>query len=130
MFDSKGLRTIARDLAIKARAAQSNEEKIALTSRAKSYLLLAKNAEWLQSTEEFLKAIEGGKRWPHPTGHRAPPRSEGPPVFDGIPRPFHPYTDGDQRLVRAEAARELIRRDLAAHRQAIAKIQAEDTGVR
>ena len=67
MFDSEGLRTTARDLAIKARAAESNEEKIALTSRAKSYLLLAKNAEWLQSTDEFLKAIEKGKRWPHPT---------------------------------------------------------------
>ena len=51
----------------KARAAQSNEEKLALASRAKSYLLLAKNAEWLQSTDEFLKAIENGKRWPHPT---------------------------------------------------------------
>jgi len=67
MFDSEGLRTTARDLVIKARAAPSNEEKLALASRAKSYLLLAKNAEWLQSTDEFLKAIENGKRWPHPT---------------------------------------------------------------
>jgi hypothetical protein len=67
MFDSEGLRTIARDLTIQARAAGSNDEKIALTARAKSYLLLAKNAEWLQSTAEFLKAIENGKRWPHPT---------------------------------------------------------------
>ena len=46
MFDSEGLRSIARDLTIKARAAPSNEEKLALASRAKSYLLLAKNAEW------------------------------------------------------------------------------------
>ena len=67
MFDSEGLRTTARDLTIKARAAQSNEEKLALASRAKSYLLLAKNAEWLASTDEFLKAVEGGTRWPHPT---------------------------------------------------------------
>jgi len=67
MFDSEGLRTTARDLVIKARAAESSEEKIVLTARAKSYLLLAKNAEWLQSTDEFLKAIENGKRWPHPT---------------------------------------------------------------
>ena len=67
MFDSEGLRTTARDLAIKARATESYEEKIALTAMAKSYLLLAKNAEWLQSTDEFLKAIENGKRWPHPT---------------------------------------------------------------
>ena len=67
MYDSEGLRTIARDLAIQARAAGTNEEKIALTARAKSYLLLSKNAEWLQSTDEFLKAIESGKRWPHPT---------------------------------------------------------------
>jgi hypothetical protein len=67
MFDSEGLRTSARDLAIKARAAESNEEKLALTSRAKSYLLLAKNAEWLESTDVFLKAVENGKRWPHPT---------------------------------------------------------------
>ena len=66
MFDSEGLRSTARDLTIKARAAQSNEEKLALASRAKSYLLLAKNAEWLASTDEFLKAVEGGTRWPHP----------------------------------------------------------------
>ena len=67
MFDSEGLRTTARDLTIKARAAQSNEEKLALASRAKSYLLLAKNAEWLASTDQFLTAVENGKRWPHPT---------------------------------------------------------------
>ena len=67
MFDSEGLRTMARDLTIKARAAESNEEKIALASRAKSYLLLAKNAEWLASTDQFLTAVENGKRWPHPT---------------------------------------------------------------
>ena len=67
MFDPEGFRTAARDLAIKARAAESNDEKLALTARAKSYLLLAKNAEWLASTDEFLKAIENGKRWPHPT---------------------------------------------------------------
>ena len=66
MFDSEGLWTMARDLTIKARAAESNEEKIALTSRAKSYLLLAKNAEWLASTDEFLKAVEDGTSWPHP----------------------------------------------------------------
>jgi len=67
MFDSEGLRTTARDLTIEARAAESNEEKLALVSRAKSYLLLAKNAEWLASTDEFLKAVENGSRWPHPT---------------------------------------------------------------
>ena len=61
MFNSEGLRTTARDLTIKARAAQSNEEKLALASRAKSYLLLAKNAEWLASTDEFLKAVEDGR---------------------------------------------------------------------
>ena len=66
MFDSEGLRTTARDLVIKARAAPSNEEKLALASRAKSYLLLAKNAEWLASTDEFLKAVEDGTSWPHP----------------------------------------------------------------
>ena len=67
MFDSEGLRTTARELTIKARAAGSNEEKLALASRAKSYLLLAKNAEWLASTDEFLKAVEDGTSWPHPT---------------------------------------------------------------
>ena len=67
MFDSEGLRTTARDLTIKARAAETNEEKIALVARAKSYLLLAKNADWLASTDEFLKAVENGRRWPHPT---------------------------------------------------------------
>ena len=66
MFDSEGLRTSARALTIKARAAQGNEEKLALASRAKSYLLLAKNAEWLASTDEFLKAVEDGTSWPHP----------------------------------------------------------------
>jgi hypothetical protein len=72
MFDSEGLRTRARDLTIKARAAETNEEKLALASKAKSYLLLAKNAEWLASTDEFLKAVDAGTRWPHPiagTGH-------------------------------------------------------------
>ena len=67
MFDSEALRTTARDLTIQARAAGSNEEKIALTSRAKSYLLIAKNAEWLASTDAFLKAVENGSSWPHPT---------------------------------------------------------------
>jgi hypothetical protein len=67
MFDSEALRTTARDLTIKARAAETTDEKIALTSRAKSYLLLAKNAEWLASTDEFLKAVENGNSWPHPT---------------------------------------------------------------
>jgi hypothetical protein len=67
MFDSESLRTRARDLTIEARAAESNEEKLALASRAKSYLLLAKNAEWLASTDEFLNAVENGRRWPHPT---------------------------------------------------------------
>ena len=66
MFNSGGLRTTARDLTIKARAAESNDEKLALASRAKSYLLLAKNAEWLASTDAFLKAVEAGTRWPHP----------------------------------------------------------------
>ena len=66
MFDYEGLRTTARDLTLKARAAESNEEKLALVSRAKSYLLLAKNAEWLASTDEFLKAVENGTNWPHP----------------------------------------------------------------
>ena len=67
MVDSEGLRAIARDLTSKARAAESTEERIALTSRAKSYLLLAKNAEWLASTDQFLTAVENGKRWPYPT---------------------------------------------------------------
>ena len=74
MFDSEGLRTMARDLTIKARAAETNEEKLALASRAKSYLLLAKNAQWLASTDEFLKAVENGSRWP-------PPDCGGGPTF-------------------------------------------------
>jgi hypothetical protein len=72
MVDSEDLRTRARELTIKARAAESGEEKIALTSRAKSYLLLAKSAEWLQSTDEFLKAIESGKSWPYPKSGLSP----------------------------------------------------------
>ena len=67
MFDAEALRTTARDLTIKARAAETTDEKIALTSRAKSYLLLAKNAEWLASTDEFLKAVDNGNSWPRPT---------------------------------------------------------------
>ena len=67
MFESEGLRTTARVLTIKACAAETNEEKLALASRAKSYLLLAKSTEWLASTDEFLKAVENGRRWPHPT---------------------------------------------------------------
>lgn len=67
MFDSHLLRSKARDLAVEARQAGSDEDKLSLTSKAKTYLLLAKNAEWLESTGNFLKAVQAGERWPHPS---------------------------------------------------------------
>jgi hypothetical protein len=66
MFDTQELRSKARDLALEARQTDNVDARQALTANAKSYLLLAKNAEWLESTDGFLKAVRDGSRWPPP----------------------------------------------------------------
>jgi hypothetical protein len=66
MLDSEEFRTRARELAERARCAPNDADKARLTGMARSFLLLAKNAEWIRSTDGFLQAIERNQRWPHP----------------------------------------------------------------
>lgn len=73
MFDSKELRSLARDLTTKARTVGSQHEKIHLTQMARSYLLLSKNADWVKSTDKFLDVLKGGRqRWPYPAATAEP----------------------------------------------------------
>jgi hypothetical protein len=66
-----------REFTAKGRAAIEPDEKEFLLGLARSYLLLAKNAAWLASTDDFLKAVNKGMPWPranpgHPTVDSAP----------------------------------------------------------
>src|SRR3954464_3667315 len=68
MSVSEEFRTRARELTEQARATDSNSEKTHLALMARSFLLQAKNADWVASTDKFLDAIKKGQRWPHPAG--------------------------------------------------------------
>jgi len=72
MSVSEGFWTRARELTEQARATDSNSEKAHLALMARSFLLQAKNADWLASTDEFLDAIKNGQRWPYPAGPADP----------------------------------------------------------
>lgn len=66
MLDTEKLRDQAREYTIQAREAENDADKAHLIGLAQSYLLLAKNAEWINSTDEFVHALKTGDRWPHP----------------------------------------------------------------
>jgi hypothetical protein len=67
MLDTEALRAMARDYTVQAREATDSAIKARLIGLAQSYLLLAKNAEWIHSTDKFMHAVKNGDRWPHPT---------------------------------------------------------------
>jgi hypothetical protein len=67
MLKSQQLRTIACDYIVQARAASMPKDKLFLTGLAKSYLLMAKNADWIDSTDKFLHAVRNGDSWPSPS---------------------------------------------------------------
>jgi hypothetical protein len=54
-----------REFTEKGRAAVEPDEKAFLLAQARSYLLLAKTAAWLSSTDAFLKAVNEGRPWPY-----------------------------------------------------------------
>jgi hypothetical protein len=53
MFDVEQLKAMARDFTVQARDATDPSDKSRLIKQAQSYLLLAKNADWIQSTDKF-----------------------------------------------------------------------------
>lgn len=55
MQDVEGLRVKAGEFSRQAREAPSPTERERLLRMEYSYLLLAKNAEWLRETESFLR---------------------------------------------------------------------------
>jgi hypothetical protein len=55
-----------RECREKADQATDTAERERLLGMARSYLLLAMNAAWIASTDEFLRAIENRWRWPQP----------------------------------------------------------------
>jgi hypothetical protein len=74
MLEPEKLRAQARDYAAQATAAEDLHEAVRLRQLAKSYLLLEKNARWLLSTDAFLDALRGNRRWPRLPEEAAPDR--------------------------------------------------------
>jgi hypothetical protein len=71
MFDSAHLRSKVRELKDAALRTAEVSERERLLAEARAYLLLAKNAAWISSTDDFIRAVERGDRWPHPRGEFA-----------------------------------------------------------
>jgi hypothetical protein len=65
-FDPEQLRAKVRELKEQAHQTTDATEREKLLSAARTYLLLATNAAWLASTDDFLKAVEEKQPWPHP----------------------------------------------------------------
>jgi hypothetical protein len=74
IFDSSKLKSSVRTLTERARQS-SGQEKEALLAAARTHLLLAKNAAWIESTNDFLRAVNKGSRWPHPRTDVGPAES-------------------------------------------------------
>lgn len=68
MFDSAELQAQVRELKDAALRTTSVPERDRLLSEAHAYLLLARNAAWIKSTDEFLEAVNDNRRWPFPPG--------------------------------------------------------------
>ena len=66
MFDAEQLRAMAHDFTVQARDATDPSDNSRLIRQAQSYLLLAKNADWFQSTDKFMHALRDNKPWPRP----------------------------------------------------------------
>ena len=66
MLDTEKLRAKAHEFTTQARGTENAADKERLTALAQSYLLLAKNAAWIHSTDKFVNAVRNGSRWPHP----------------------------------------------------------------
>jgi hypothetical protein len=73
VFDVEQLGAMARDFTVQARDATDPSDKSRLIKQAQSYLLLAKNADWIQSTDKFMHALRDNKRWPRPEASTTAP---------------------------------------------------------
>ena len=64
--DAERYRAKARQYTEQAQQAPELEDRVYLARMARSYLLMAKNAEWMNANRTFLQAVRDGKRWPAP----------------------------------------------------------------
>jgi hypothetical protein len=64
--DAERYRAKARQYTEQAQQAPELEDRVYLARMARSYMLMAKNADWLNANRTFLQAVRDGKRWPAP----------------------------------------------------------------
>lgn len=72
MSASDLFRARAREHAVKAKLAKDRDEWLSHKQMAKSYLLLSKSAEWLNSTDGFIAALKSGERLQGPAAPSEP----------------------------------------------------------
>lgn len=65
-LDPDQLRAKVADLKEQAQATDDPTERENLLLTARTYLLMATNAAWIRSTDDFLKAVEAEQPWPQP----------------------------------------------------------------
>ena len=65
-LDPDKLRAKVVELKAQAKQTEDPAERENLLLTARTYLLMATNAAWINSTDGFLKAIETEKPWPQP----------------------------------------------------------------
>jgi hypothetical protein len=66
MFDPVQMQAKVRDCRDKAHQATDPAERELFLGMARSYVLIAMNAAWIASTDEFLAALDMELPWPHP----------------------------------------------------------------
>ena len=64
--DAERYRAKARQYTEQAQQATDHEDRVYLARMARSYLLMAKNADWFGANRTFVEAVRAGKRWPAP----------------------------------------------------------------
>ncbi len=75
--DAERYRAKARQYTEQAQQATDHEDRVYLARMARSYLLMAKNADWFGANRTFLEAVRAGKRWPAPEKVPEPKASVG-----------------------------------------------------
>lgn len=66
LFDPAELQAKVREYRSKAHEAGDAAESEFFRDAARAYVLLAMNAAWIKSTDQFLEAIDKKQPWPHP----------------------------------------------------------------
>lgn len=66
LFDLAELQAKVRKYRSKAHEAEDVAESEFFRDAARAYVLLAMNAAWIKSTDEFLAAIDKKLPWPYP----------------------------------------------------------------